>query len=160
VLLDELTKAKAVIVIWSATSVKSRFVIDEAGRALNADKLISTCLPGFNLTTLPLGFGGRHTDLVSERRKICTALRNMGVEAPAALPFSPSEEWAANEHFPLDRKDETDPSHKIESSEVDWEVLWLEEEAMLDDINAVNELGHRLAHGQGVTKNEAEAVEW
>jgi hypothetical protein len=79
VILEELTRAKAVIVIWSENSVRSKFVRDEASRADNANKLITTCLPGFDTKTLPLGFGGRHVHPAGELEMTLKALARIGV---------------------------------------------------------------------------------
>ena len=74
VILDELKLAKAVIVIWSESSVRSKFVRDEADRADKNDKLIATCMAGFDLQSLPLGFGGRHCHSVEELQRTLKAL--------------------------------------------------------------------------------------
>ena len=57
VLLRELTEAKCVIVAWSAHSVNSRWVIDEAERGLELRRLLPITLDG---TLPPLGFRQIH----------------------------------------------------------------------------------------------------
>lgn len=79
VIFEELTLAKAVIVVWSANSVRSKFVRDESGRADHADKLIATCVRGFDMQTLPLGFGGRHCHSVDDLEQTLKALAKLGV---------------------------------------------------------------------------------
>jgi len=79
VICEELSLAKAVIVIWSENSVRSKFVRDEAGRADSKNKLIATCEPGFDMETLPLGFGGRHCQPVDELEQTLKALSRLGV---------------------------------------------------------------------------------
>ncbi|MEM8772651.1 MAG: TIR domain-containing protein [Pseudomonadota bacterium] len=54
----ELTQAKAVIVAWSAESIKSRWVKDEAGAAAEVDKLVPICLD--DCGGAPLGFKQYH----------------------------------------------------------------------------------------------------
>ncbi len=53
----ELRDAKSVIVIWTAASITSHFVRDEAGRALAANKLCPITVGGVEP---PLGFGSMH----------------------------------------------------------------------------------------------------
>jgi hypothetical protein len=100
VIFEELTLAKAVIVIWSEHSVRSKFVRDEASRADRAEKLVSTCMPGFDMQTLPLGFGGHHCHPVEEIEQTAKALARLGVvpanEKPAvelALIQSEAQAW-------------------------------------------------------------------
>ena len=79
VIFDELTLAKAVIVIWSENSVRSKFVRDEAGRADTKNKLIATCVAGFDMESLPMGFGGCHCQPVDELDQTLKALARLGV---------------------------------------------------------------------------------
>jgi TIR domain len=58
VILDQLKRAKAVCVFWSETSVKRRFVRDEANRAAERGVLVPVLLDSVEL---PLGFGEFHT---------------------------------------------------------------------------------------------------
>jgi hypothetical protein len=61
-----LSDAKAVIVIWTTTSVNSKFVRDEARFAMHQEKLISTKTADVKMRQLPFGFQGQHTeDLLS-----------------------------------------------------------------------------------------------
>ncbi len=55
-------EARHVIVLWSETSVKSHFVLDEAGEAARQNKLVPLRIDGCKL---PLGFGQHHTHTVS-----------------------------------------------------------------------------------------------
>jgi hypothetical protein len=99
VIFEELTLAKAVIVVWSENSVRSKFVRDEAGRADHAEKLIATCKPGFDMQTLPLGFGGRHCHRVDELEQTLKALHRLAVvpaqQKPAGEKKLIEEEAAA-----------------------------------------------------------------
>lgn len=54
----ELAKARAVVVLWSRMAVNSDWVLDEAGRARNQDKLAPALIEAIEL---PLGFGSMHT---------------------------------------------------------------------------------------------------
>ena len=51
-------EARHAIVLWSETSVKSKFVLDEAGEAERQNKLVPLRIDGCKL---PLGFGQHHT---------------------------------------------------------------------------------------------------
>ncbi|MDP3823355.1 MAG: toll/interleukin-1 receptor domain-containing protein, partial [Burkholderiales bacterium] len=54
----KLLGAAVVIVMWSADSVRSSFVLDESSRALKHDKLLPVRIEDIEL---PLGFGQLHT---------------------------------------------------------------------------------------------------
>jgi hypothetical protein len=102
-----LTLAKAVIVIWSKNSVRSNFVRDEAGRADKKNKLIATCVAGFDVESLPMGFGGRHCQPVDELDQTLKALARLGV-----LPADqkPAEEQKLQQY-------EKEPWEKIKTSQ-------------------------------------------
>ncbi len=87
----QLDAAKAVIVIWTTSSVSSKWVRAEATRALAKDKLITVHDAGLDLQDIPLPFNTLHSELVTERAKIFAALKrrailpsNGRVPAPAA----------------------------------------------------------------------------
>jgi len=58
---QELNAAWAVVVIWSESSVESRFVIDEADVGLEAGKLVTTKVEPLAISKVPLGFRSLHT---------------------------------------------------------------------------------------------------
>ena len=78
-ILTALDAAKAVIVIWSETAVRSPWVRDEATRASRQSKLVTTHVSTFDLANLPLGFGQRHSTDVRDRGAIVRALAKHGV---------------------------------------------------------------------------------
>jgi TolB-like protein/Tfp pilus assembly protein PilF len=90
---DALTRCDAVIVVWSATSVVSDWVRDEAAKARDLRKLVPVSLDG---TPPPLGFGQYHSiDLTRSRdsadgAEIAAIIRGVtavtGKEAPAPRP--------------------------------------------------------------------------
>ncbi|MBL8564313.1 MAG: toll/interleukin-1 receptor domain-containing protein [Hyphomicrobiaceae bacterium] len=90
VILQALQDAKAAIVIWTKTSVKSRFVRDEASFALNLEKLVATKEPLLNPRDIPFGFQGQHTDDVTSLDHILRAIGKLGVKPVAA---SVSVDW-------------------------------------------------------------------
>src|SRR5262245_56776800 len=57
VLQERLDVARAVVVLWSSHSIASRYVIDEAQRAADAQKLVPVRI---DESRIPLGFGGIH----------------------------------------------------------------------------------------------------
>lgn len=62
---SELDRAEAVVALWSANSVQSPWVLDEAGRGRDSGRLVPATLDG---TEPPLGFGQLHTVDLSKRR--------------------------------------------------------------------------------------------
>lgn len=91
----QLRSAAAVLVLWSAESVRSAFVRDESSRALRAGKLLPLRIEAVEL---PLGFGQTHTlelldwngDVEDEAfQRLLLELRRMN-GAVAAPPPAPS----------------------------------------------------------------------
>lgn len=81
VIQQELSLAKAVIVLWSAASVKSGWVRDEASAALVRNVLVPVVLNG---TQAPMGFRSLHTiqlDLV-QPTQLLRAVRRLIVDPP------------------------------------------------------------------------------
>jgi hypothetical protein len=91
VILAELDKARAVIVIWTAASVDSDWVITEATRARARGILIPVRDSNVDPEDIPPPFGVLHTDIVSNRQAILLALAKLGVTPPAPPPPKPSE---------------------------------------------------------------------
>jgi hypothetical protein len=100
VILAALSRAKAAVVIWTKSSVKSRFVRDEARFALHHDKLVATKEAGLDVIEIPFGFQSQHTDDISERDRIFKAVQKLGVkpvkiEAAATELSAAHSEWQA-----------------------------------------------------------------
>lgn len=90
----EITAARAVIVIWSESSVASEWVYAEAEEAQLQGKLIITHVPRLNLRAIPMPFTGKHSDPVTEREKIYAALAARGlapVKETAEARFAKSQ---------------------------------------------------------------------
>jgi hypothetical protein len=87
---EELTKAKAAIVIWTPNSVESDFVIEEADEATQSRKLIATRVEHLDFRAIPLGFRGVETVVVNIPERILRALEKIGV-----LPSRPPNTTAA-----------------------------------------------------------------
>lgn len=88
-ILAELKAAAAVIVIWSDTSALSDFVLDEASRAKEMRKLLTTLAPGFACADIPLGFGQSHAISVTDRSGILDALSEYGIVERVTGPALP-----------------------------------------------------------------------
>src|SRR5262245_52749562 len=72
-IMKQLTAARAVIVVWTQTSIKSDFVRAEAGQAKAQAKLIPV-KDGVNYGDIPLPFGEMHTEDSSRRELIRAAV--------------------------------------------------------------------------------------
>jgi formylglycine-generating enzyme required for sulfatase activity len=103
----QLDAAKAVIVIWTESSVNSKWVRAEATRAHAQGKLIALHRAGLDLQDIPLPLNTLHSELASERAKIFAALSRRDI-APsnkklepvtrsAPLPVAPSAAKAAED---------------------------------------------------------------
>jgi TIR domain len=89
-IMKQLAAARAVIVLWTPTSVKSDFVRAEAGRAKADGKLIPV-KDGVSYGDIPLPFGEMHTEDLTKRELIRAA-----VVAQLAKPaVQPSAMWVA-----------------------------------------------------------------
>jgi hypothetical protein len=73
-IMTELGRARAVVVIWTDTSIKSDWVRSEAGRAQADRKLIPVKLPQLTYKDLPPPFDVLHTENISEEDKIRAAV--------------------------------------------------------------------------------------
>jgi len=73
-IMTELGRARAVIVIWTDTSIKSDWVRSEAGRAQADRKLIPVKLAHLVYEDLPPPFDVLHTENVGEEDKIKAAV--------------------------------------------------------------------------------------
>ncbi len=78
------SKARAVVVIWSETSVKSNFVRDEARFGLKHRKLVATKTSRLEADRIPFGFQGQHTEDIANRDKIVRAIEKLGATRQAA----------------------------------------------------------------------------
>lgn len=83
----QLNSAKAVIVIWTANSIQSKWVISEAEHASKNGKLIPLRSADLPPQSIPMPFSQWQTDNFENRPLIISALKRLGVEpryAPAA----------------------------------------------------------------------------
>ena len=90
-IMKELAAARAVIVIWTQTSITSDWARAEAGRAKAEGKLIPVKVPGLTYSEIPLPFGEMHTENVT-----ATDLVRAAVVAELSKPaVAPSTLWLA-----------------------------------------------------------------
>jgi tetratricopeptide (TPR) repeat protein len=83
VILRELSLAKAVIVIWTPSSVNSDWAKSEADRAQLARKLVPLRLPEVKIHDIPPPFGRMHTDVIGDIDTVLRALAALGAEPSA-----------------------------------------------------------------------------
>jgi hypothetical protein len=74
VIMTELGRSRAAIVIWSEHSVQSDWVQSEAGRAHADRKLVPVKAKGLSYRDIPPPFDNMHVENVEEREKILAAL--------------------------------------------------------------------------------------
>ncbi len=70
-----LTDCKAAIVIWTTSSIKSRWVLGEAETAANAEKLIPVREDSLTESQLPIGFRALHTIALGDRVGLLRAIQ-------------------------------------------------------------------------------------
>jgi hypothetical protein len=75
----QIDMAKAVIVIWTANSVKSQWVRAEAALGYRQRKLITLFVPGLDFQYIPLPFNTLHREPIANRGKLYAALRDHGI---------------------------------------------------------------------------------
>jgi hypothetical protein len=86
VIVQQLEAAKVIMVLWSPSSVQSRFVIDEADQAAATGKLISVLLDGLPPNDMPLGFRGLQGVRLEDEPGMARALQRAGLKLSPAMP--------------------------------------------------------------------------
>jgi tetratricopeptide (TPR) repeat protein len=99
-------EARHVIVLWSVTSVKSRWVLDEAGEAVDQGKLVPVSIGGCKP---PLGFRQHHTPTVSDWQgdlaAVLPAVRGKAAPKPAKPPAKTAQDLLASGYAAYDSGD-------------------------------------------------------
>jgi len=85
VIMAELARARAAIVIWTPASVKSKWVISEAGRADRQGVLIAVRSPDLRPEDIPPPFDLIHTELCTNVGAVLAALAKKGVAPSGAF---------------------------------------------------------------------------
>lgn len=100
VILRELDAAKAVVVIWTKHSIKSEWVISEAGRAMRKprDRYIAVRENGLDEHDIPPPFDVRHVVLVDAWAAIATSVKaRCGIQASSVASVgddtSDDQQW-------------------------------------------------------------------
>ena len=99
----ELDKAKAVIVIWTPKSVVSRWVMAEAERGAEQNKLITVRTPDLTADQIPFPFNTLHTDIVTYREGIGNALRRSHVFPPGRIQNNKRKKARLRDFLPAKR---------------------------------------------------------
>jgi hypothetical protein len=76
---ERLEAATVVTVLWSPSSIKSRYVIDEADVAAASGKLVSVLVGGLAANRMPMGFRSLQSVLISDDIGIDRALQRRGL---------------------------------------------------------------------------------
>ncbi|MGO9544309.1 MAG: toll/interleukin-1 receptor domain-containing protein [Rhodomicrobium sp.] len=87
---DQIRAAKAVIVIWAAHSVGSRWVYSEASEGHEQGKLFQVRDEWLDPRQIPLPFKTDNVPPISEREKLYAALERNGIK-PSRRPVEPEE---------------------------------------------------------------------
>lgn len=111
VILAALSKARAAVVLWTAASVKSNFVRDEARFALHHKKLVAVKDAGIDILDIPFGFQGQHTDEIANRDQILRAIEKLGIRPAAAEPPQLGQGASASDWEAI--RTTTDPSQLL-----------------------------------------------
>ncbi len=89
-IMRELDRAKIVIVIWTKTSVDSKWVVAEASRALETGKLIPVRSNDLDINEIPLPFNALQTALLTNRSAILAAIERKDAQGKDEFAISSS----------------------------------------------------------------------
>ncbi len=166
-----LQEARCVVVLWSARSIQSQYVKDEASYALKLGKLVPAAI---EKVEPPFRFQGLHTVDLSDWdggrgfpafRKLAEDLSaRLGAPQPApqAQPKGMSDEELARGLALVEQVNQTvaerDALYRTELE--DPEAERLRQKAVAGDADAAFQLGVRHRNGQGVPKDPSVAYDW
>jgi hypothetical protein len=109
---SQLDAAKAVIVIWSESAVRSDWVLAEAQWAKRQKKLITVRSPTLDPKLIPLPFNAMHAELVTDRARIFSALNRI-LTPPRMKALEGTWTGQAQQHEGLDGQPLLLPGHAI-----------------------------------------------
>jgi hypothetical protein len=166
-----LQEARCVVVLWSARSIQSQYVKDEASYALKLGKLVPVAL---DEVEPPFRFQGLHTADLSGwngapgfpplRRLTDDLSARLG--APQQAPPAPSKQTADEEmakaRVLVEQVQQTFAEREVlyNTELEDPEAERLRRRAVAGDMDAAFELGARYRSGQGVPKDPSVAYDW
>jgi hypothetical protein len=78
-ILKKLQESALVIVLWSKSSVKSRYVIDETNFAADKNKLLSISIDNISEKDIPIGMRGKNIIKYKQKEKILTSIAEYGI---------------------------------------------------------------------------------
>ena len=87
IIMEELAKARAAIVIWTEDSVTSDWVMSEAGRAHADQKLIPVKARGLEYKDIPPPFDNQHTENLDAHENILAAVQVQMAKPPPPAPL-------------------------------------------------------------------------
>ncbi len=166
-----LQEARCVVVLWSAGSIQSQYVKDEASYALKLGKLVPAAIEEVEP---PFRFQGLHTADLSgwDGAPGFAALRRLTDDlsarlgAPQPAPPAPSK-WTSDEEMAKARALVEQVQQTVAEREIlynteleDPEAERLRRRAVTGDGDAAFELGLRYRNGQGVPKNPSVSYDW
>jgi hypothetical protein len=166
-----LQEARCVVVLWSARSIQSQYVKDEASYALKLGKLVPAAI---ETVEPPFRFQGLHTVDLSgwDGAPGFPALRRLTDDLSARLgPPQPapaaSSTWGSDEEIAKARALIEEVQQTFAEREVvysteleDPEAERLRQRAAAGDMDAAFALGVRYRNGQGVPKNLSISYDW
>ena len=149
--------AKAVLVIWTPNSVKSRWVRAEAARGDNQGKLITLYVPGLDFRDIPMPFNTLHCEPVTSRDKLYAALHRRGVTLNGAS--RPHGRQHGEDAAALYERGEDYFHGRNGVAQDDRQAtVYYRRAADLGDASAISNLGWMYQEGRGVARDDAEAV--
>jgi hypothetical protein len=169
----EISKAKAVVVIWSDTAAVSEWVYGEAMLASRRGTMISAHVPGFDVHEVPINFLPLHCEPVTNRDRLIGAIERKGGKRKIAAPKSaPIDESTQLDELRMDElraratTGAAQAQYRLGYGHLDDRTTHRsdEETARLWGLSAARDaraqfnLGVMYANGRGVAKNEVEAV--
>ena len=166
-----LQEARCVVVLWSARSIQSQYVKDEASYALKLGKLVPAAI---EKVEPPFRFQGLHTVDLSGwngapgfpalRRLTDDLSARLGAPQPA--PPAPST-WGSDEEIAkakalIEQVQQTFAEREVvyNTELEDPEAERLRRRAVAGDMDAAFDLGVRYRNGQGVPKDLSVSYDW
>lgn len=104
-IMRELDNAKIVIVIWTKTSVMSKWVAAEASRALETGKLIPVRSNDLAFNDIPLPFNTLQTALLTDRSAILAAIERRDTQGKGGFADTPQHPQKSILNFATNRSD-------------------------------------------------------
>lgn len=157
---QELEAAKVVIVIWSENSVKSTWVQAEAQIAHTQNKLITVCVPGFDVSKVPLPYNVVNIEPVTNRGKLYATLETRGVKVHNFRSGEDAEvlyRRGIEYYYGMDMWADCNSGDEV-TQDYDQAARLFRKAADMGHVGAICNLGLMYRSGQGVAQDHVEAV--